>query len=489
MQYFASQQLNIYIMKNATLTLILLAFIPLLGLSQTEIPVSFDDRTDLMSVVFRLAGCEEYNECRMKDYAAAVDSCFAPYRDHEVIALAKTYHEIAVSYDAVVSYALHLVLPTDNQGLISIDAGFKEGGDTSFDRWTEQQKQDFLEPLSDFYHKSHFHEWYESTLPIRNQATETFNKDIRPALDFSWFDTFFGPREDADLRIVLNILVGPCNYGCSSQRIDGQDVFSPVIGCARPDSLGNVYYQIKAVLPVVIHEFCHAYCNPLNEKYWGKMEKKADKVFELKKEELKRQAYGSTLIMMNETFVRSCVIRYTLSHNSNADINKLISDERNFLLTRTMVESLAQYEKQRDIYPDIESYMPQLIKDINGFNVRKYKKEMKAYQKQCAHVVSCSIKDGSTDIPAGKTAMTITFDKPMQNSIALGYGNDGGSFPDFAGPLKESFSWSEDQKTITVQFDLKPDTHFSFSILGDHFFSVDGYPTVGTHFISFSTKK
>ncbi len=476
-------------MKKATLTLILLAFIPLFGLSQTEIPVSFDERTDLMSVVFRLAGCEEYNECRMKEYASSVDSCFAPYRDHEVIALAKEYHETAVSYDAVVSYALHLVLPTDDLGLISIDAGFKEGGDTSFDRWTEQQKQDFLEPLSDFYHKSHFHEWYESTLPIRNQATETFNKDIRPALDFSWFDTFFGPREDADLRIVLNILVGPCNYGCSSQRIDGQDVFSPVIGCARPDSLGNVYYQIKAVLPVVIHEFCHAYCNPLNEKYWGKMEKKADKVFELKKEELKRQAYGSTLIMMNETFVRSCVIRYTLSHNSNADINKLISDEQNFLLTRTMVESLAQYEKQRDIYPDIESYMPQLIKDINGFNVRKYKKEMKAYQKQCAHVVSCSIKDGSTDIPAGKTAMTITFDKPMQNSIALGYGNDGGSFPDFAGPLKESFSWSEDQKTITVLLDLKPETHYSFSILGNLFHTVDGYPTVGTHFISFSTKK
>ena len=476
-------------MKNATLTLILLAFIPLLGLSQTEIPVSFDERTDLMSVVFRLAGCEEYNECRMKDYAAAVDSCFAPYRDHEVIALAKTYHEIAVSYDAVVSYALHLVLPTDNQGLISIDAGFKEGGDTSFDRWTEQQKQDFLEPLSDFYHKSHFHEWYESTLPIRNQATETFNKDIRPALDFSWFDAFFGPHENADLKIILSILVGPCNYGCSSQCIDGQDVFSPVIGCAQPDSLGNVYYQIKAVLPVVIHEFCHAYCNPLNEKYWGKMEKKADKVFELKKEELKRQAYGSSLIMMNETFVRSCVIRYTLSHNSNADINKLISDEQNFLLTRTMVESLAQYEKQRDIYPDIESYMPQLIKDINGFNVRKYKKELKSYQKRCAHVVSCSIKDGSTDIPAGKTAMTITFDKPMQNSIALGYGNDGGSFPDFAGPLKESFSWSEDQKTITVLLDLKPETHYSFSILGNLFHTVDGYPTVGTHFISFFTKK
>lgn len=476
-------------MKKVTLSFILLVFMPLLGISQTEIPVSFDERADLLSVVFRLAGCEEYNDCRMKDYAAAVDSCFTPFKDHEVIALAKEYHETAVSYDAVVSYALHLVLPTDNQGLISIDKNFKEGGDKSFDRWTEQQKQVFLKPLSDFYHKSHFHEWYESTLPVRNQATETFNNDIRPALDFSWFDTFFGPCKNADLRIYLSILVGPGNYGCSSQRIDGQNVLSPVIGCAQPDSLGNVYYKAKSVMPTVIHEFCHAYCNPLNAKYWAKMEKKADKVFELKKEKLTRQAYGSSLTMMNETFVRSCVIRYTLSHNSNADINKLISDERNFLLTRTMVESLAQYEKQRDIYPDIESYMPQLIKDINGFNVRKYKKEMKAYQKQCAHVVSCSIKDGSTDIPAGKTAMTITFDKPMQNGIALGYGNDGGEFPTLAGPLKESFSWSEDQKTITVQFDLKPDTHYSFSILGDHFFSVDGYPTVGTHFISFTTRK
>ena len=476
-------------MKKVTLSFILLVFMPLFGISQTEIPVSFDERADLMAVVFRLADCDEYNRCLMEEYAAAVDNYFEPYKTHEVIALAKEYHETAVSYDAVVSYALHLVLPTDNQGLISIDKNFKEGGDKSFDRWTEQQKQDFLAPLSDFYHKSHFHEWYESTLPVRNQATETFNNDIRSALDFSWFDTFFGPRQNADFKIILNFLVGWQNYGCSSQRIDGQDVLSPVIGCAQPDSLGNACYQIKIVLPIVIHEFCHAYCNPLNAKYWSGMEKKADKVFELKKEKLTRQAYGSSLTMMNETFVRSCVIRYIMAHNPNADLNSLIANEKSFLLTQTMVESLAQYEKQRNVYPDIESYMPQLVKDINGFSIKKYKKEQKAYQKQCAHVVSCSIKNGSTDIPAGKSEMTITFDKPMQNSIALGYGNDGGEFPTLAGPLKESFSWSEDQKTITVQFDLEPDTHYSFSILGDHFFSVDGYPTVGTHFISFTTMK
>ena len=203
-------------MKKVILSFILLVFMPLLGISQTEIPVSFDERADLMAVVFRLADCDEYNRCLMEEYAAAVDNYFEPYKTHEVIALAKEYHETAVSYDAVESYALHLVLPNDNQGLISIDKNFKEGGDKSFDRWTEQQKQDFLKPLSDFYYKSHFHEWYESTLPVRNQAIETFNNDIRSALDFSWFDTFFGPCENADLKIYLSFLVGGNNYGCSS---------------------------------------------------------------------------------------------------------------------------------------------------------------------------------------------------------------------------------------------------------------------------------
>ena len=58
-----------------------------------------------------------------------------------------------------------------------------------------------------------------------------------------------------------------------------------------------------------------------------------------------------------------------------------------------------------------------------------------------------------------------------------------------AGQLKESFSWSEDHKTITVFLDLKPETHYSFSILGDYFIATDGYPTVGTHYISFTTRK
>lgn len=58
-----------------------------------------------MSILFRLAGNGEYNQCRIPAYDKAIDQYFAPYRNHEALQLAR---RMQVGFDAPMNLAIHI---------------------------------------------------------------------------------------------------------------------------------------------------------------------------------------------------------------------------------------------------------------------------------------------------------------------------------------------------------------------------------------------
>ncbi len=124
-------------MKKTFTVLLCAALSALTSFAQSPIPAHFDECMELMATVWRLSGAEEYNRCRVPQYAHEVDSVFGPYKDHPVVQLARQYqNESGISYDAVASYGLHLTV--NAKGAIVLDDSFLEGSDNSFDRWSEQ---------------------------------------------------------------------------------------------------------------------------------------------------------------------------------------------------------------------------------------------------------------------------------------------------------------------------------------------------------------
>ena len=343
------------------LAILLCAMLSVLtSFAQNPIPSHFDECVELMATVWRLSGSEEYNRCRVPQYAHEVDSVFAPYKDHQVVQLARQYpKETGIGYDAIVSYGLHLTL--NENGTIVFNDSFLEGGDVSFDRWSEQQKKEFLEPLNDFYRTSHFHNWYLRQQDFYKQVEEAFNS-INQHIDYDWFSSYFGPQNGSTFRIVLSLLVGPNNYGCSARLKDSSNALSPVIGSCQIAEDGSIDYNANAVLPIVIHEFCHHYCNPLDSQFWSLMEQAAEKVFKEREHQLRQYAYGSALTMMNETFVRASVIRYMKTHYPQVEESALVKEEekQGFILTQTLCDALKQYEQQRDKYATMSDFMPTL---------------------------------------------------------------------------------------------------------------------------------
>lgn len=466
-----------------TILAFLIGFI-FVGTQAQPLPVSFSEGVDLMAVVWRLAGDRTFNASTVPSYCQAVDDYFAAYKGHPVVAKAiECMETTGIGYDAVASYGLHLVIT--NEGQISYDQQFADHGDTSFDRWSEQQKADFLPILEDFYRESRFHQWFVSTEAVRNEAIAAFDEVARQ-LDMPWFDRFFGPKSEcSQFQVVLSILCGVNNYGCSAKMKNGGELLSPVISGCAIDAEGKLQFYPQMVLPIVVHEFCHAYCNPLNAQYWDGMKDKADGVFAISKEKLSSMAYPSSKIMMDETFVRSSVIRYQLSHGQAEQKADLIAEtsQLGFLLTNDMVETLGNYEQGN--YASMKDFMPEIVKMVNAFDIEKVLQTIEEAKRNSA-TYSCNIQDGATGIPSGEYDLVITFSKPIQPTVALGFGRRNGEFITLARGM-ESVSWNETHTILTVTLNLKPHSSYSFSIIGENYQTKDGYNAGGTLDIDFST--
>lgn len=468
-------------MKRKTTILIIALLSVLTSFAQNPIPAHFDECVDLVATVWRLSGAHEYSRCDVPNYAHEFDSVFAAYKEHPVVQLARQYpRESGIGYDAVASYGLHLTV-TEN-GDIVLNDNFAEGGDASFDRWTERQKKDFLEPLNDFYRTSHFHDWYLRKKDFHAQVEEAFNA-INEKVDYSWFSSYFGPQSGSSFRIVLSLLVGPNNYGCSARLKDGSNALSPVIGCCQLDENGEIFYNANAVLPIVIHEFCHHYCNPLNDQFWALMSKSAEKVYQENEVQLRQSAYGSALVMMNETFVRASVIRYMKLHYPQVDESALINaeEEQGFILTQTLSEALKQYEQQRDKYVTMTDFMPSYAIFVNDFDLKQYKKAQKKLAKLNA-TYKVNIKNGAKNVPSGLYHFVIKFSKPMMTGgIALGYSQAEVEFPTL-----KNYSWPDD-RTLDAIFILEPSRQYGFTVLGSYYTTVDGHTAGDSKEFNFTT--
>lgn len=440
-------------MKKKIFALAMFMCFTLMMWANEAVPTRFDERMDLMAVIWRMAGAREYNQCKITPYVNSADSTFKPFASHEAITLAKKYmKKNGVGYDAVASLAVHLKL-TD-EGTLTIDEDITSDID---DRWTTAMQKEFIVVLNDFYKMTEFHKWFLENEPIQKQCLDAF-LEISGNIDLDWFaQTFDGG--DANFNIILCPLAGLNNYGISTRHSDGSNVLSPVISCSNYDN-GAISYETDAVLPIVIHEFCHAYCNPIIDKRWNSIADKAEEAFQIKKRILSQQAYVTAKIMMYETFVRTSVIRYEQQHNSNADVWQLIDDEeeRGFILVGDILKAWNQNH----------AYNPGdiLTESINGFSKEAYWAKVAEEEKQSVHY-TCNITDGEKNVASGDFTFTITFDRQMESGISIGQTEF--DFPDF-----KSYSWSEDNKTLSIVFHFEPNHTYGLVILGKQFIGKDG---------------
>ena len=314
-----------------------------------------DKRVELLSIVFRLAERPEYSSNNFKLYTDKIDEHFGKFKNHELIMFTKSIiEESGISWDSPMSMAVHL---DDNLNLN------KDVTNNSLDtRWSKENADKFVLLLKKFYQDTQFEIFFKGNADLYLEANNRF-MSINDQVDLAWYSKFFG-KDPTDKFIIINALAnGSSNYGQSVNYSDGHREVYATMGAWSVDSLGMVIFPMNQYFPVLIHEFSHSFVNDLTAQNEEALKNIGEQMYAMLKDKI-NGPYNTWETMMNEALVRAAVIKYIKDHNFEKEvIEYLVAYElsNGFLWIRELVGELEKYDTQRDLYPTLESYMPNII--------------------------------------------------------------------------------------------------------------------------------
>lgn len=445
-----------------------------------KIEVKVDQRVELLSIVFRLAGSPEYNLANSKSpYATDVEEQFGKFRDHATVQMARDLRrQRGISYDAVMSLAVHLdelFPPVPRTALDPRPALLDE-------RWTSQDATKFIAALGVFAKDSGFAEFFDKHKEQYAACAEKLSALVNADPIVPFFDDYFGKRPTAHYSVAVGMLLGGENFGVSMRYPDGREDIMPVIGIYKWDEKGLPAIGAE-VKDTIIHEFCHSYTNAIVETHWKELEKAGDVLFERNAAVMKRQAYGTGKTVMCESFVRAVVARGMAKlQGDNAGRRQAFEEACNgFVWTPDFAALLKDYEGDRAKYRTFDDFVPRVVAFFNA-TAEHYADLLKKYPQ----VKSLLPANGTANVDAGAVKeLVIVFDRPMQDGhwslVTMGADRS----PKFDRP-----TFNADRTELRVPMTLAGGKSYFFGLNAAQFMgfmSEEGYPLLPVE-VKFDTK-
>jgi hypothetical protein len=344
------------------------------GEDKMNIDITVEPRVELMSIIFRLAGNNEYTQCRIPKYDKDIEAYFKPYKSHPAVTYAIGLRNTrGVSFDAPMSMAVHL---TDANTLNEL-VPFEPHPARLDRRWQYKEAQKFLEKARQFVKDTNFAVFINEHKAFYDETVKTLKTTILQKAHFEWFDEFFGARADVNFHVILGMANGGPSYG-ASVVVGGRQQMYSIPGVWLCDSNGKPMFDDGAV-NTLFHEFCHSYTNPLVDKFETSLEPAGKILYPEVEHVMKRMAYGSWQTMMREYIVRVCVIQYYRKYQAPKDVKRLLRTEisEGFIDMGELDEIVSKYESQRDKYPSFEAYFPKVVDFFNRYSKNLYADEKK----------------------------------------------------------------------------------------------------------------
>ena len=444
---------------------------PAAGDSPSKLQVQVDERVELVSLLFRLAGNPEYNRCRIASYNADVEKQFDKFREHPAVVLARDLRNSqSVSYDACMGLAI--LLTTASEPALKVP--LEPWPDFLDRRWTAQSASNFVSLAGQFVADSGFKEFIQAHLDLYKVSESRMQELMDQEGHLEWFNSFFGGRPQANFRLVLGMLNGGNCYGPHWRDASGKEELFCILGVWATDDQALPAFN-KDVLATVVHEFCHSYANPIIEHHQAELREAGEKLYEPVAEQMKSQAYGGGHTLLCESLVRASVVRYLQHYGGTNAARREIRDQKNhgFMWMQELSDLLGQYEHQRDQYATLESFAPRLVTFFDEY-AKGFAKQQAALDARRPKVVSIAPANSATNVAPDIKAIQVVFDRPMMDGSWSMCGG-GPNYPETTG--KPHY---DAQRTIwTVPVKLKPDWFYEFSLnAGQYqsFQSAEGVP-------------
>lgn len=458
------------------ITLLAISFF-LLGFQEKQIleEPKVDNRVELLSIVFRLAESAPYNSERFGLYTEKIKKHFEPYKNHKLIKFVKELktHDIGAAAFMAVSLDESLNPRIDFSDSIPDKC------------WGKENAYKFVKLLKEFYTDANCKEFFNENKNLFREAENRY-LPLYKQIDLNWFSSFFGSVPNDEFKIIIALGNGGQNYGPHVQLANNKREVYTIMGVWATDSLGMAIFPEKEYFLNPIHEFSHSFVNHLVDKNIKALEESGKKLFEPVQEKMERQNYGHWTIMIYESLIRASVIKYMKDHKySDLDVKKEINHQLNlgYLWIEDLLAAIEEYDSKRTEYPTLESYMTILIDAFQTYSkkIDKYRKEVDLKRPKVVSINEFSNKD--KNVSSSLRHITINFDKPLSgDGISIGYGKQNDACPKFKG-----YKYSEDKKTITIEWELEKNKDYDFVLLGFNFITEEGF-SLNDYTISFKTE-
>src|ERR1017187_2985630 len=243
-----------------------------------------DSRIELMSILFRLAGNKEYHQCRIPAYDKAIDSYFAPYRDHDAVRLARS---LGVGFDAPMKLAVYVrdaesldeLVPFDGQGV------------HLFQNWNTAKAREFLGAARRFAADTNFQSFLRSQQPLLDATNARLRAFIADKADLGWFTRFFAPPSPVRLVVVAGMANGASSYAVHVLGDPAAQEIYAIPGVSKVDPEGLPVFD-SAWRTTMVHELTHVYANvPI--KTTAQMGKAVRQIYESVAPAMQEQSYGN----------------------------------------------------------------------------------------------------------------------------------------------------------------------------------------------------
>ena len=283
--------------------------------------VAVDRRIELFSILFRLAGAEEYGQATATGYLAEVDRHFAPYRDHPAVeASRRVRQEAGIGFDAPMSLAVFL---DDQLRLIRPLSPWPEALDQ---RWQKVDVGAYLADVRRFAADTGFDAFFTGQRAYFAGVEERFRALLRGGDPVAWFDRFFGARAGASYRLVPGLLTGGANYGVHADRTGSRLALYSIVSLEDVDPQG-LPRPSRFTVELIVHEMAHSYVNPLVDRYAAELEPAMTRVFALVADDMRKQAYGAWRIMAYESLVRAVTLLYIRQRHGEPAASRLARED------------------------------------------------------------------------------------------------------------------------------------------------------------------
>jgi hypothetical protein len=323
------------------------------------IKVRVDPTIELFCTIHRLAKTGQDDTHELPNYIRDIENYFVPFQNHRAVNLAKKLWEThKINISALSTLVVYL---GDPPGLIPRNKLDPLPAELD-SRWTVDVIPEFIEAAREFSRDSDYMVFFDSQKQLFNCSIMNLHESLDDKNLVEWFENYFSYMPD-NYTIIVGMQTGFGNYGASITRMDGTNDFYSIIGAHSPFFWNGIpRFSSSRVIPIVVHEFCHPYINPLVAQHRERLRESGEELYSYNKAKLGGIGCLAWNHMMNEYIVRACVIRYLYGKGDSEGVERQIHGDENqgFTGIRALADLFEEYENNRDKYPNMDSFIPRI---------------------------------------------------------------------------------------------------------------------------------